>query len=169
MNKSTKSSNARHKTFSPVSSINSSKKDKALPVKTSKPNFVTFMYFGNSLLDYLWNFFVCYGSKPGSHFARNLREFGVARSEELEVNQWIVQDIHWLSSQSERAKNTIHCFSIIILNENIFQQNMFKLQWFKDYLFRRLNPNLEREEDLRKNISKLAAQMRYKKHIKVIF
>ena len=46
------------------------------------------------------------------HFARNLREFGVARSGELEVNQWIVQDIHWLSSQSERAKNTIHCFSI---------------------------------------------------------
>ena len=30
----------------------SSQKDKALPVKTSKPNFVTFfMYFGNSLLD----------------------------------------------------------------------------------------------------------------------
>ena len=25
--------------------------------------------------------------KPGRHFARNLREFGVARSEELEVNQ----------------------------------------------------------------------------------
>ena len=46
------------------------------------------------------------------HFARNLREFGVAHSEELEVNQWIVQDIHWLSCQSERAKNTIHCFSI---------------------------------------------------------
>ena len=45
-------------------------------------------------------------------FARNLREFGVARSEELEVNQWVVQDIHWLSSQSERPKNTIHCFSI---------------------------------------------------------
>ena len=40
------------KTFSTVSSINSSQKDKALPVKTSKPNFVTFsMYFGNSLLD----------------------------------------------------------------------------------------------------------------------
>ena len=33
-------------------------------------------------------------------------------SEELEVNQGIVQDNHWLSSQSERAKNTIHCFSI---------------------------------------------------------
>ena len=30
----------------------SSQKDKALPVKTSKPNFVTFfMYFGNSVLD----------------------------------------------------------------------------------------------------------------------
>ena len=31
--------------------------------------------------------FVTYGSKPGSHFARNLREFGVARSEEQEANQ----------------------------------------------------------------------------------
>ena len=77
--------------------VNSSQKDKALPVKTSKPNFVTFfVYFGNSLLDYLWNFFVCYGSKPGSHFARNLkREFG---AEELEVDQWIAMAIHWLSS-----------------------------------------------------------------------
>ena len=28
-----------------------------------------------------------YGSKQGSHFARNLREFGVARLEKLEVNQ----------------------------------------------------------------------------------
>ena len=42
----------KQKTFSQVLSINSSKKDKALPVKTSKPNFVTFsVYFGNSLLD----------------------------------------------------------------------------------------------------------------------
>ena len=66
----------------------SSQKEKALPVKTSKPNFVTlFMYFGNSLLDQLRNFLVYYGNKPGKHFARNLREFGVARSEELEVNQ----------------------------------------------------------------------------------
>ena len=40
-----------------------------------------------------------------------LREFGEARSEELEVNQWIALDIHWLSSQSKRAKNTIQCFS----------------------------------------------------------
>ena len=41
-------------TFSPVSSINSSQTDQALPVKTSKPNFVTFfVYFGNSLFDYL--------------------------------------------------------------------------------------------------------------------
>ena len=66
----------KQKTFSPVSLINSSQKDKALPVKTSKPNFVIcFMYFGYSQLDYLLNFFVCYGSKPGRHFARNLREF----------------------------------------------------------------------------------------------
>ena len=61
MNKSTKESNTRpklnlhckQKTFSPVSSLNSSKKDKTLPVKTSKANFVTFfVYFGNSWLDY---------------------------------------------------------------------------------------------------------------------
>ena len=39
----------KQNTFSPVLSINSSQKDKALPVKTSKPNFVTFVYFGNSL------------------------------------------------------------------------------------------------------------------------
>ena len=43
------------KTFSPVSSINSSQTDiSQLPVKTSKPNFVTFfVYFGNSLFEYL--------------------------------------------------------------------------------------------------------------------
>ena len=96
--------------------INSSQKDKALPVKTSTPNFVTFFgYFANSLYDYFWNFFVCYGSKPETHFvdfARDLREFGVARPEELEVNQWMAVDIHWLSSQSKRAKSTIHCFRI---------------------------------------------------------
>ena len=87
--------------------------DKALPVKTSKPNFLTFfLYFGNSLFDYLWDFFVCCGNKPKSHFALKLSKFGVARSEELEVNQLIVQDIPRLSSQSERAKNTIHCLSI---------------------------------------------------------
>ena len=103
----------KQKNFPPVSSINSRQTDKAAPVKTSKPNFVTFfVYFGNSLFDYLWNFFVCYGSKPESHFACNLREFGVARSAKLEVNQWIALDIRRLSSQSERAKNTIHCFRI---------------------------------------------------------
>ena len=41
----------KQKTFSQVLSINSSQKDKSLPVKTSKPNFVTSVYFGNSLLD----------------------------------------------------------------------------------------------------------------------
>ena len=101
----------KQKTFSPVSSANSSQTDKALPVKTFKPNFVTFfVYFGNGSFDYLWNFFICYGSKPGRHFARNLSKFSVACLEKLEVNQWIALDIRWLSSQSERAKNTIHCF-----------------------------------------------------------
>ena len=42
----------KQKTFSPVLSINSTQKDKALPVKTSKPIFATFfVYFGNSLPD----------------------------------------------------------------------------------------------------------------------
>ena len=58
------------KSFSPVSSINSSQTDIALPVKTCKRNFVTFfVYFGNSSFDYLWNFFV--NSKVRSHFGRN--------------------------------------------------------------------------------------------------
>ena len=42
------------KTFSPVSSINRKTDISQLPVKTSKPNFVTFfVYFGNSLFEYL--------------------------------------------------------------------------------------------------------------------
>jgi len=56
MNKSTKYlsliSICKQKTFSPVFSINSSQKDKAIPVTTSKPHFVTFlMYLEKSLLD----------------------------------------------------------------------------------------------------------------------
>ena len=43
------------------------------------------------------------------------------------------------------------------LNKNIFDQKVFKLQWFKEYLFCRLNPNPESKEDLRENISKVAA------------
>ena len=75
--------------------MNSSQTDKDLPVKTSKSIFVTFFaYFGDSLFDYLLNFFVYYGSKPGSHFARNFREFAVARSKELGVNQSIALDTH---------------------------------------------------------------------------
>ena len=96
----------KQKTFSSVSSINSNQTDKALPVKASKPNLVTFfLYFGNSLFDYLWNFFVRYGGKTGNHFSRNLREFGVARSGEAEVNQWIALDVPTLSSQWECAKH----------------------------------------------------------------
>ena len=75
--------------------------------------------FREQLAWWVVKFLFLHGSKPGRHFARNLREFGVARSEELKVNQWIVQDIHWLSSQSERAKNTIHCFLYILNNNNI--------------------------------------------------
>ena len=53
---------------------------------------------------------VCYRCKPLSHFAHNLRAFGVSRS--LEMNQWTALHILSLSSQSERAKNSIHCFGI---------------------------------------------------------
>ena len=63
----------------------------------------------------------------GSLFSRNFGRtelsfgWGVARSEELEVNQWIVQDIYRLSSQSEDAENTIHCFSIQCTRTRIIQ------------------------------------------------
>ena len=78
----------KQKTFSPVSLINSSQKDKALPVKTSKPNFVIcFMYFG-----YSWpiiceiSLFVTAANRGGILLATYV-SFGVSRTEELEVNQ----------------------------------------------------------------------------------
>ena len=45
-----------------------------------------------------------FGARWPDGRGRNLREFGAARSEELEVNQWIVQDIHWLSSHAIRVR-----------------------------------------------------------------
>ena len=95
----------KQKTFSPVLAINSSQKDKALTVKTSKPNFSPSLCISETacLISYEISLFVTAANREGI-FAPKLREFG--------VNQWIVQDIHWLSTQSERTKNTIHCFSI---------------------------------------------------------
>ena len=75
-----------------VSSINSSQADKALAVKTSKPNFV---------------------ANRKAILLKTLRKFGVPHSVELEVNKWIAVDILRLISQLECVKNTIHCFSII--------------------------------------------------------
>ena len=83
MNKPSLNCICKQKTFSPVSSINSSQKDKGLPVKASTPNFVTFVYFENSLLDYWWNFFVCLRQQTGKAFCSQLSEFGVARSEQI--------------------------------------------------------------------------------------
>ena len=72
----------KRETFSPVSSINTD----------AIPDFVTFfVFFGNSLFVYLWNFFACYGSKPGSHFAHNLREFEW---------HWIIRV--WVANQNAR-------------------------------------------------------------------
>ena len=59
----------KQETYSPVSSINSSQTDKVLPVKISKPNFVTlFVYFGNSLFDYLKNIYCLLRQETGKTF-----------------------------------------------------------------------------------------------------
>ena len=55
-----------------------------LPIRTSSPS--SCISETACLISCEISLFV-HGSKPGKHFARNLPEFGVARSEELEVNQ----------------------------------------------------------------------------------
>ena len=100
------------------------------------------MYFGNGLFDYLWNFFVCYGSKLGNHFAHNLREFRVACSEKLEVNQWIALDIRRLSSQSERARKTLStvliyttwCFNGVKTQQLVLERGFVKQRLNSVYL-----------------------------------
>ena len=97
--------------------INSSQTDKALPVKTSKPNFVTFFrYFRNSSFDYCEISLFVNAENQRAILLVTYASLASSRSEELEVNQWIALNIQRLSSQSEHAKITIHCFSIIILN-----------------------------------------------------
>ena len=64
------------------------------------------------------------GSAHTTPLARNLREFDVARSEKLEVNPLIALDIRTLSSQSERAKNTIHRFSVHLFQLRFLQRRM---------------------------------------------
>ena len=59
-------------------------------VNKKRFNFVTFFFSGKACLiicEVFFFFFFFYGSKPGNHFARNLREFGVTCSQELEMNQ----------------------------------------------------------------------------------
>ena len=57
---------------------------------------------------------------------------------ELEVNQWIALDIHWSSSQSERAKNTIHCFSIYWLIKKL--QSLTLLHFWGVFQFTQAQP-----------------------------
>ena len=46
------------------------------------------------LFDYQWNFFVCYGRKPGNHLLVTYPSLVWSRSEEeLEMNKWIALDI----------------------------------------------------------------------------
>ena len=100
----------KQKTFPPVLSINSSQKDKALPVKTSKPNFVTFfMYFRNSLLRLV----VELRQQTGKAFCSQLtrvwrRSLGGTGGESVNSAGYSLSS----SSQSERPKNAFHCFSI---------------------------------------------------------
>ena len=62
--------------------------EKIAVVNKKLSNVVTFFFSGKPCLIMCEVFFFFfYGSKPGDHFARNLREFGVARSQELEMNQ----------------------------------------------------------------------------------
>ena len=78
----------KQKTFSPVSSTNSSQTEKVLPVKTSKLTLIiTFVYFGNSLFDIICEISLFVTAANQETIARNLCEFGVAHSEEMEVNQ----------------------------------------------------------------------------------
>ena len=62
-------------TFSPVSSINSSQTDQALPVKTSKPN--SCISGTACLIICEMSLFVT--AADGKPFSLNLREFGLAR------------------------------------------------------------------------------------------
>ena len=93
----------KQKTFSPVSSTNSSQTEKVLPVKTSKPTFRTFVYFRNSLFDIICEISLFVTAANQETIARNLCEFGVAHSEEMEVNQWITLDIPTSSSHYQSA------------------------------------------------------------------
>ena len=67
--------------------------------------------------------FLCYGSKPGRHFARNLREFAVARSEELEVNQWIV-----LCFQNKDSLNFYHFLKLTVGKPEVITNWLFSKQ-----------------------------------------
>ena len=54
-------------------------------------------------------------------------------------------------------------------SSTVFAVNLILYYWLKDYLFCRLNPNPESEEDLRENTSKVAAKIWYNNHITVEF
>ena len=78
------------------------------------------MYFGNSLLDYFEiSLFVTAAANREAILLLTYARFGVAGSEELEVNKWIALGIHWLSSQSEREKS----LSTVLVYTKVFLKN----------------------------------------------
>ena len=88
--------------FSPVSSINSCQTDKALPVKTSKPSFLSFfVYFGNSLFDYLWNFLFVAATNRKAIFLLNYASWAsLARKNWRWIGERTNRD--WAANQSAR-------------------------------------------------------------------
>ena len=77
----------KQKTFSPVSSTNSSQTENVLPVKTSKPNFVPSCISRTACLTICEISLYITAANWEKSIARNLCEFDIAHSEEMEVNQ----------------------------------------------------------------------------------
>ena len=70
-------------------------------------SFLTFfMHFGNSLFDYLWNFFVCYGSNQQLLYEA---EYDLKMSPNAVDNFW---NQHNIIPHMTRKLNSINCFII---------------------------------------------------------
>ena len=79
-----------------------SNRPEALPVKTSKPSFLTFfVYFGNSLFDYLWNFLFVAATNRKAIFLLNYASWAsLARKNWRWISKRTYRD--WAANQSAR-------------------------------------------------------------------
>ena len=92
-------------TFSLFSLRNSCETDKATG-KNCQTNFCCLNHVFQPQLHLVVKFLCLLWQQTGFHFSGNLHEFGLAW-------RWIAPHIPSLNSQSEHAKNTIHCFSLV--------------------------------------------------------